>query len=90
MSREEKISGEYAWLIMALGITAYDLFAIKTKKIETMSTALWRSLHHPFKLPVAAIAWAILSYHLFASKNARDSIKILPDTIFKKDYYTHE
>ena len=87
---KEKISGEYGWVVLAVSITAYDLFAIKTKKFETLSTALWKSLPHPIKFPIAPLAWGILTYHLFISKNARDSIKILPNTIFKKDYYSYE
>lgn len=86
---DDKISGEYAWVAMALSITLYDLVAIKTKKMETMSTALWKSLNHPMKFPVAPIAWAILTYHLFASSNARSSMKSRQPH-FKKDYYFHE
>jgi len=70
-----KISGEYAWVLMALGIFSYDMFAISTKKFETMSSALWRSLQHPIKSPVAIFSWIVLTHHLFASKPARASIK---------------
>jgi hypothetical protein len=73
----QKISGEPAWLIMALGILTYDLIAIKTKRVETMSTALWRSLNHPVKSPIAILAWGILTHHLFASSIARSSLKKL-------------
>jgi hypothetical protein len=73
----EKLPGEIAWGVMSLGILAYDLTAIKTKKAETMSSALWRSLKHPIKLPTTTLIWLILTYHLFASANARSSIKSL-------------
>ncbi len=60
---------------MALGIFSYDMYAITTKRFETMSTALWRSLEHPIKSPIAIFSWLVLTHHLFASKPARKSIK---------------
>jgi hypothetical protein len=82
----KKVRGEYAWGVMALGIFAYDMTAIKTKKAETMSSALWRSLQHPIKFPFASLAWGVLTYHLFTSAPARDSLKILYSTYhFAKD-----
>ena len=68
--------GDYAWVIMALGILAYDMFAMKSKKVETMSSAMWRSLSHPIKAPLAGVCWAILTHHLFANKRARASYSI--------------
>jgi hypothetical protein len=84
MSEVEKVRGEYAWVIMALGILAYDLVAIKTKKAETMSSAIWRSLEHPIKFPVASLVWGITTYHLFSSQPARKSIKVLKTTRYNK------
>lgn len=79
----KKIRGEYAWGLMALSILAYDLTAIKTKKAETMSSALWRSLEHPIKFPLTSLAWAITTYHLFSSQPARKSLKTLKTTSSK-------
>lgn len=76
MSNGKKHS-DLAWYAMALGILSFDLIAIKTNKFETMSTALWRSLSHPVRSPVIWISWGVLTHHLFASKNARNSMKIL-------------
>jgi hypothetical protein len=73
----DKIPGEYAWGIMTLGILLYDLTAMKTQKAETMSSALWRSLQHPIKLPTTSLVWLIITHHLFVSANARKSIKNL-------------
>lgn len=74
---EGKIPGELAWALMAFGIFTYDMIAIKTKKAETMSSALWRSLNHPVKSPLAILAWGILTHHLFVNKNARKSLHSL-------------
>lgn len=87
---EDKVRGDIAWAVMALSITLYDVYAIKSKKAETMSGALWRSLKHPFKFPIATIIWGVLTYHLFAGRNARTSIKVLPGVVFKKNYYFYE
>jgi hypothetical protein len=78
---DEKIKGEYAWAVMALGILTYDLIAIKTKKMETMSHAVWKSLSHPVKFPIAATAWGVLTHHLFVNHKARNSIRQLRDNI---------
>lgn len=80
-----KKHSDLAWYAMALGILTYDVIAIKTNKFETMSTALWRSLAHPVRSPVIWVSWGILTHHLFASKNARNSMKTLSKTILKKD-----
>ncbi len=68
-----KVSGEFAWLAMAAFIFTYDMVAIKTKRYETMSSALWRSLSHSFKAPFACGVWLVITHHLFANKNARQS-----------------
>lgn len=70
-----KISGEYGWLGLTLIIVAYDAYAMKTKKIETLSAALWKSLAHPKKMPAAACIWGILTWHLFLDAHARQSYK---------------
>lgn len=70
-----KVKGDYAWGVMALGILAYDLIAIKTKRAETMSSAMWRSLEHPIKSPAVVLIWLKLTHHLFFNKNARRALK---------------
>lgn len=69
---------------MALGILTYDLLAIKTKKMETMSHAVWKSLAHPVKFPIATITWGILTHHLFINNKARNSMKELSKNIKNK------
>lgn len=71
-----KLNGFWAWLIMALSILAYDIFAIKTKKAETMSTALWRMLQNPTHSPALMMVWLSITYHLFINKQARSSYKM--------------
>jgi hypothetical protein len=68
-------SGEWAWLGLAAVVTSYDLYAIKTRKVETLSTALWKSLANPVKAPVSFLIWGSLTWHLFLNKQARNSYK---------------
>ena len=47
LERENKKSGTVAWGGLALGIIAYDIYAIKSKKIETLTRAFWRLTEKP-------------------------------------------
>lgn len=79
-----KVRGEYGWLTMAGGIVAYDLWAIKSGKAETLSGAMWRSLEHPMKFPILFASWAILTHHLLLGKKARASYSIAKTTFTTK------
>lgn len=81
---KEKIKGDYAWIVMTAGILTYDFIALKSQKIETMSHAMWRSLSHPVKSPIAIAAWGILTHHLFINHKARNSIKELINNFTNK------
>ena len=72
---DPKIQGEYAWMTMAAGIITYDVIAVMTKRAETMSSAIWRSLAHPIKSPVAVGVWLGLTWHLFGNPKARESYR---------------
>jgi hypothetical protein len=71
----KKIPGDYAWIALAAAIIGYDAFAMTTKKAETMSSAIWRSLAHPVKSPIAASIWGGLTWHLFANERARNAYR---------------
>lgn len=65
------VPGDIAWIVLAGGIITYDLLSVVTGKAETMSSAIWRSLAHPAKSPVAVTIWAGITWHLFLNKQAR-------------------
>ena len=70
------LPGDYAWIVLALGIAAYDTCAFFSNgKLETMSRAIWRSLSHPYKFPIAGMMWAGITWHLFFNPVARHSYK---------------
>ncbi len=88
---EEKIDGELAWGLLILSVLVYDLYSIKTGKLETMSSAVYRALRHPLKFPLLSLIWALITFHLFANVDARQSFKEQPlKHKFKKGKYFYE
>lgn len=71
----DKVPGEVAWLALALIIIGYDSAAVISKRAETLSSALWRSLANPVRFPLAAGVWLGLTWHLFGNNKARTSYK---------------
>lgn len=71
---------ELAWVGLAAVIIAYDLIALNTNKVETLSSAVWRSLAKPGKWPIYMGTWFGLTYHLFFNPCARQSYKTIPTT----------
>ena len=49
LKKDERISGSYAWLAIIASVLAYDIYAVKTKKAETLTRAFWRSTEQPVK-----------------------------------------
>ena len=76
MEEVKKIPGDVAWIALALGIVGYDTIAVLSGKAETLSSAIWRSLSHPYKFPVAASIWFGLTWHLFGNPHARNSYRV--------------
>jgi hypothetical protein len=74
LNKDERISGAYAWLALFAGVVAYDIFAIKTKKAETLTRAFWRSTERPVKNIIPIGLWLTLSFHLLAEKTVRKKI----------------
>lgn len=70
------LPGSYAWYTMSIGILAYDLYAMKYKKAETMSSAIWRSLSDAKKASALVAGWMVLTHHLFANKRARNHYQV--------------
>jgi len=71
LEKDDRISGTYAWLGVLSMVLAYDVYAIKTKKAETLTRSFWRLTDKPLKSIVPLTAWAALSVHLLLEKNIR-------------------
>lgn len=69
-----KTSGVFAWLSLALGILAYDIYAIKSSKIETLTRSFWR-LSEKESIGIIFIGvWLGLTFHLLIEKSVRKKI----------------
>lgn len=66
--------GEFAWLLLVFGIIVYEVFAIKTKKAETLTKGFWRSTNNKVTGFVPVTAWMILTLHLILEKRIRQKI----------------
>lgn len=71
LDKDDRASGGYAWTILFLGIIAYDAFAIKTKKAETLTRFFWRQTEKPLNGIVPIAIWASLTTHLLLEKSIR-------------------
>ncbi len=75
---------ELAWVCLAAGVIAYDLIALNTNKVETLSNVVWRSLAKPNRWPIYMGVWFGLTYHLFFSPSAIESYKLVPTNTKQK------
>lgn len=71
LEKDDRITGLYGWLLLAAVIIAYDAYAIKTKKIETLTRAFWRLTEKPIHGVIPIATWLGLTIHLMAEKNIR-------------------
>jgi hypothetical protein len=74
LQKDERTSGLIGWVLVAGLVIAYDAYAMKTKKAETLTRSFWRlSEGKMSKAPVFG-AWAILTSHLLLEKKVRRKI----------------
>ena len=71
LDKADKKSGSVAWGGLALGIIAYDMYAIKSKKIETLTRAFWRLTEKPLTASIFIGVWLGLTFHLLIEKLIR-------------------
>jgi hypothetical protein len=71
LEKQERKSGTIAWGGLALGIIAYDIYAIKSKKIETLTRSFWRLTEKPLTGSIFIGVWLGLTFHLLIEKLIR-------------------
>lgn len=71
LEKDERISGVYGWVMVAGLIAAYDAYAIKTKKAETLTRYFWRSTENTKSSLLPVLSWLILTGHLLLEKEVR-------------------
>ena len=64
-------SGLFAWGALVIGIIAYDIYAIKTRKIETLTKAFWRLSEKQITGSILNGVWLGLTFHLLIEKSLR-------------------
>jgi len=64
----ERKSGIFAWAALVLGVIAYDTYAIKSEKIETLTRFFWRITEKPKIGNIFTGVWLGLTFHLLIEK----------------------
>ena len=73
LDKQDRKSGTIAWGGLALGIIVYDIYAIKSKKIETLTRSFWRLTEKPLSGSIFTGVWLGLTFHLLIEKLIRKS-----------------
>jgi len=76
LEKQDKKSGTIAWGTLALSILAYDIYAIKSKKIETLTRSFWRLTEKPLTSIIPIGVWLGLSFHLLIEKPIRKNLSL--------------
>lgn len=71
---KDRTSGLFAWSLLAAGILAYEIYAIKTKRIETLTRAFWRLSEKQLHGSILNGVWLGLTFHLLIEKSLRKLI----------------
>lgn len=71
LEKDERKSGAYAWAFIFGLVVAYDVYAIKSKKTETLTRAFWRGTEKPLQKVIPITAWTGLTVHLLLEKSIR-------------------
>lgn len=71
LDRDSGVTGTIGWAGLALGIIAYDFYAIKSKKIETLTRSFWRLTEKPLTGSIFIGVWLGLTFHLLIEKLLR-------------------
>lgn len=74
LEKQDRKSGTIAWGGLALGIIAYDAYAIKSKKIETLTRSFWRLTEKKITGSLFTGVWLGLTFHLLIEKLIRKNL----------------
>jgi hypothetical protein len=71
---KDRTSGLSAWGVLVVGILVYEMYAIRTKKIETLTRAFWRLSEKQLHASILNGVWLGLTFHLLIEKSLRKLI----------------
>ena len=74
LKKDHRTSGLLGWLILLGYVIAYDAYAMKSKKAETLTRSFWRLSEGKIsKAPVLG-AWLVVTFHLMFEKQVRRKV----------------
>jgi len=76
LEKSEATSGLIGWCGLALVIIVYDVYAIKSKKIETLTRSFWRMTENKISGSIFTGAWLGLTFHLLIEKLIRKNLSL--------------
>ena len=71
LEKDDRVSGLIGWLGLMSIIIIYDIYAIRTKKIETLTRSFWRHTEKLMGKSIFIGAWLGLTFHLLLEKMIR-------------------
>jgi len=74
LEKSDTTSGLIGWCGLALVIIVYDVYAIKSKKIETLTRSFWRMTENKISGSIFTGAWLGLTFHLLIEKLIRKNL----------------
>lgn len=74
LRKDERFSGLIGWLILMGYVVAYDIYAMKTKKAETLTRSFWRLSEGKLSKGPVLGAWLAITFHLMLEKEVRRKV----------------
>lgn len=71
LEKDSRKSGLIGWVGLIAIIVLYDVYAIKTKRIETLTRSFWRHTEQTIGKSIFIGAWLGLTFHLLLEKMIR-------------------
>ena len=71
LEKDSRKSGLIGWTGLIAIIVLYDVYAIRTKKIETLTRSFWRHTEQAIGKSIFIGAWLGLTFHLLLEKMIR-------------------
>jgi len=62
---QKQASGVWGWLLLLAVVVAWDVVALRTEKVDTLSGAFYKALQSPVRRWPTVLVWAVLTMHLF-------------------------
>jgi hypothetical protein len=74
LEKDQRITGLIGWALLVGYVIAYDIYAIRTQKVETLTRSFWRLSDKKISRAPVFFAWAVVTSHLVLEKNLRRKI----------------